>query len=257
MANVKDIVTIITLHGIELVASVEECDFILAIGGDGTILRASKVALTHDKSLIGYNTGTLGFLSCHRDIDTICRRMLSTDFFISSRKLLNITHGVSVDTREQTKQFALNEIVVSNSIRHKLVDIVVTVMDTNETMEYQADAIIFATPTGSTAYNLAAGGTLVHPSINCILITPVAPFSMSARPLILPDNVTLSITSVNDICVMVDGSSQVTDIPSNELPIHLNEYSNPYIKLVQFNDGFLDSIKTKLGWGQVLKHQQL
>jgi NAD+ kinase len=242
------VVEILTKYKIEIVTDPADCDFILAIGGDGTILHAGEYAIDYNKPLIGYNSGTLGFLACSNELDIICKNILNNNYFIVKHKCLCLKYN----NFTKTIGYALNEFVFK-SVNDTFIELHLQLMNTQECISYQADAVIFSTPTGSTAYNLGAGGSIVHPSVNCILITPVAPFSMSSRPIILPATSEIKIKYNEKFKVIKDG--QVINNIDNlhNLIIKYNSNYKKYIKLVKFNNYFIRLITNKLGWGEFIK----
>jgi NAD+ kinase len=246
--KLNGIIEVLTKYKIGIVTDPIDCDFILAIGGDGTILHAGEYAIDYNKPLIGYNSGTLGFLACGNDLDIICQNILNNNYFIQKRKCLCLKYN----NFTETIGYALNEFVFK-SVDDTFIELHLQLMNTQECISYQADAVIFSTPTGSTAYNLGAGGSIVHPSVDCILITPVAPFSMSARPIVLPATFEIKIKHNKKFKVIKDGQV-INDIDNlYNLIIQYNNNYKKYIKLVKFNNYFITSIQNKLGWGGVIK----
>jgi len=245
--KIDGIIEILNDNSILQTLDPSDCDFILAIGGDGTVLKAAEVALDYDKKLIGYNVGSVGFLTMGNDLNVICKALLCNDFVIDRRDVLYLR------TYKTDPIYALNEIVVSNKVRNKLLDLRLTINQTGESISYQADSVIFSTSTGSTAYNLSAGGAIVHPSIRCILITPIAPFSMAARPIILPGEFTIDIQSNTDTLIVVDGVKNFIIKKFDKCNIQYNYHFKKRVKLVKLNNNFIYSIKNKLGWGNIIK----
>lgn len=169
-----------------------QCDIIIAIGGDGTIIHCAKHAIESRKPLLGINAGRLGFLAKIEQSDlSLLSRLISGDYTLDKRMLLEVTAPVSGET---VRQYALNDAVISNGGLARLSDLDVF---SGEKLvgTYRADGLIFATPTGSTAYSLSAGGPIVDPSINCITMTPVCPHSLSSRSIIFNENKDLKVAA--------------------------------------------------------------
>ena len=154
-----------------------DCQVIVTVGGDGTILHSAKHALNYDKPLLGINAGRLGYLAQieRNELDGLSR-LISGEFSIGERMLLE----ARVDDRPPI--FALNEIVISRELT-KMVDLYVA-EDGVPMGNYRADGLILATPTGSTAYSMSAGGPIVDPGLDGILLTPICPHSLYARSVI-------------------------------------------------------------------------
>lgn len=244
--KIDGIVEVLNNFNFTIVLDPVECDVILAIGGDGTTLKAAKIAIDYNKLLVGYNTGTLGFLTASNTLENLCHCLKTKQYHIEYRDVLYLKNG------HASAYPAINEIVISNEIGTKFVSLNVKISNTSEIFQYQADKVIFSTTTGSTAYNLSAGGSIVHPAIRATLITPVAPFSMSARPIILPDFYNLSISSPDNITITIDGISQQIDKTYN-INIAYNFNYKRCVNIIKLNQNFFSSIQNKLGWGYVIK----
>ncbi len=181
-----------------------ECDIIIAIGGDGTILEVSAFAAKYDKLLLGINTGRLGFMaSIEADGLYKLSRLVSGDYVAQNRMMLEceLNKGGTV-----SKFTALNDIVLL--AQGRLCDY--EIVSQNEVVTaLRADGIIFSTPTGSTAYALSAGGPIISPEIECIQMTPICPHSLSSRTIIFsPDkclNVACAVRGGREIVLTIDG----------------------------------------------------
>ncbi len=220
-------------------ASLEEADIFIVYGGDGTILRAIwelTASQSFNTHLLGINTGHVGFLSNdfgrHR-ADTLLSRGI-TDY-ISKRALLEFDH-----------RYALNEIVVQPNYKGKLFKVVVRVGE-NE-LVFKGDGVIISTASGSTAYNLSAGGPIMMPTMRTINITPICPFSLSARPIVLSGEEPIYVETSGMADVTVDGHV-VGSMTLKKAKIGIAEES---ISLVKVNS-FIDAIHHKLGWNNSIK----
>ncbi len=176
-------------------------DVIVAVGGDGTVLEAVGTGLRLDKPLVGFNLGTLGFLAEAEpeDLVAVLERLTRGDYSIVERPTLRADlDGVSAA--------GVNDVVVEKIDSQRLVVLDVLV-DGNDFLTYRADGIVFATTTGSTAYAFSAGGPLVDPVVDAILMVPVAPHSLFGRPLILPitAEVECRVAADRPVRVSVDG----------------------------------------------------
>lgn len=244
----SELLEFLNMNGVTVLEEVEDVDFIIAVGGDGTILSAKAISIFYDKPIVGYNAGTLGFLSCDNDIVNIINSLRTREYVTQSKKLLR----ASIDTimPVMPTSWALNDLVIENYDRGSLANIDVHVENTNENISYHADKLIFSTATGSTAYNLSAGGSILHPDINGLIITPVAPFSMSARSIVVPDTYKLVISSPHDLFIKIDGRG---DYRINTQKNKLNIVYDGKLNLVKTNDAFLDIITSKLNWNTQIK----
>ena len=156
----------------------EYCDMAITVGGDGTIIHAAKYAAKADKQLIGVNVGSLGFVA---DVEPHeyeqLERLITGDYTTEERILLD----VEVIKEDGSKHYlAVNDAVVARGQLSKTIDLHLT-LDGDEISKYRADGLLFATPTGSTAYSLSAGGPILAPKMECILMTPVCPHSLFSR----------------------------------------------------------------------------
>ena len=185
-------------------------DLIFAFGGDGTILRAARLAAPLHIPLLGINLGRVGFLS-EIGPSAVAERVpqvLEGHYWVERRSMLHVElwrRGKRLHTFD-----ALNDVVASRASLSRVVDCTLMVNGQKVTT-YVADGVILATPTGSTAYSLAAGGPILHPELRCIVVTPIAPYLTIVRSLILPDDsqIELDITTDDAAYLTVDGQQHV------------------------------------------------
>lgn len=177
-------------------------DLIVSIGGDGTVLRASKIAIETNKKLLGINSGRLGYL-CAVDYKTVINNpdKLFDDLYESERTMLEVIYNGK-------KYIALNDIVLSRFNMGSTITLDVTSSQINN-VRWRGDGIIVSTPTGSTSYSYAAGGPFVDPGLHALIVTPICPHYGSNKSIILHDNDTIYIDPVNNqddsVCLYVDG----------------------------------------------------
>lgn len=190
-------------RGIEVVpTSSPELDIVVAIGGDGTVLRAARVALGNDVPLIGVNVGRKGFLA---DVEpSTLAQALDTLASGTWRESPRMTVQARLDNG--TSVVGINDVVVEKSGGHSLISIEVSI-DGEQFIDYHADGLVFATPTGSTAYNLSAGGPLVDPEVEALILSPVAPHSLFSKSIVLHPDAEIECRIVADrpASVSVDG----------------------------------------------------
>jgi NAD+ kinase len=225
-------------------------DYLISIGGDGTILRAATFVRNYNLPIIGINAGRLGFLATiqEENIEKLLTRVVANDFSVSKRTLVSLhAHPENVDLEDIN--FALNEITVSRKDTTSMITIE-TYINNEYLNSYWADGLIISTPTGSTGYSLSCGGPVIMPTSNCFVITPIAPHNLTARPLIIPDDseLTLKIKGREEQ-YLVSLDSRITSV-SNETTLTVKK-SDFHISIIEFpEEGFLRTIRKKLLWGE-------
>mgnify|MGYP001257602251 FL=1 len=224
-------------------------NYIICVGGDGTILKASSYVKNMGIPIIGINTGRLGFLAKIKavEIDNVIQAITKKKYTISEKTLLSVSYKNK--KQENKLGVALNELSITRKNTTSLITIE-TKLNDEYLNTYWADGLIIATPTGSTGYSLSCGGPIIMPESKNLVITPIAPHNLNARPLVIPDNtnITLKISGrENEFFVSLD--SKITTL-SNEMLILIKKA--PYkIKMIQLdNDNFLQTLRDKLYWGK-------
>ncbi len=169
-------------------------EILICLGGDGTILAAAEQAARSDCMIAGVNMGHLGFLSaCGRDeIDLLLDAIASGNYGVDERSMLQVTQSDLGSEEKSTPYLALNEVALMRAQTGKMIDVDV-VLDGSLLNRYHADGVLVATPTGSTAYSLSAGGPLLWPSAELMCLTPICPHSFTNRSVVLPDSVTITL----------------------------------------------------------------
>lgn len=217
----------------------EQTDMVIAIGGDGAMLRAARVCAPHHVPVLGVNMGALGFLTEIADPDDweqYIDRLLKGDYWVETRMMLRAQ--VIRDGKVIAIEDGLNDVVISRGILTRLVRLEMYIDDDWATT-YNADALIIATPTGSTAYALAAGGPILPPELHNILIVPVAPHLTMDRPIVLSVGATVEITPATgirtEIVLTVDGrlveNLQMTD----RVRVQASEYDSRFVRMRERN----------------------
>lgn len=173
-------------------------DMVLAVGGDGTMLAAVQSAVAWDVPVLGFNLGTLGFLAEAEpgDLADVVKRLTAGDFDVEER----LTVAATID---EVSAVGVNDVVVEKVDSTRLVSLSV-VIDGTEFATYRADGLIIATPTGSTAYSFSAGGPVVDPHVDALVLTPVASHSLFDRPLVIPATSRVDVTVRRDRLVRVN-----------------------------------------------------
>ncbi len=221
----------------------EKVDLLLVMGGDGSILRAMHHAGPHLRPIFGLNIGSLGFLTClpAEEYQQALQCIINKEYILSHRSLLELK------INEQFCGLALNDIVISRGERSQLVRLSVTI-DGVPLTEYHADGLIIATPTGSTAYSLAAGGPVVMPESKTLLITPICPHVFSNRSMVINDKSILTIEARRDqqIFISLDGREPRLMQPQERLSITTAEKTLPLAMLP--HTSFPQILRQKLKW---------
>lgn len=229
----------------------EDTQCAIVLGGDGTLLQAARELVTTDIKLIGINFGNLGFLAEVEkdDIEGTLDRLIRDEFFLESRMLL--TGKIIRGGRIVMENVALNDIVINRSSLMKVMQLSISVNDMRLS-EYNADGIIIATPTGSTAYSMSAGGPIVKPSAQLLLMTPICPHTLNTRSIILAaeDVIKIQVSSRrkydNDIKkVFFDGDDNIELEDGDIVQIEKSRLSAEIIKLK--SRSFLEILGKKMG----------
>lgn len=160
---------------------IKECDVVITVGGDGTIIHTARYCIEYDKPLLGINFGRVGFVATmEKDEIDFLSKLLTKDYYCENRMMLKVT--VETYVSEQIF-YAVNDAVIARGSLSRMMDLSVSV-NNQKICDYRADGIIFATPTGSTAYSLSAGGPVISPDMECILLTPICPHTLFSRSVI-------------------------------------------------------------------------
>ncbi|NDV57847.1 NAD kinase [Bacteroides sp. 519] len=225
-----------------------DADMVICIGGDGTFLKAANRVGRKGIPILGINTGRLGFLAdvSPEEIESTIDDIYQQHYTIEEKSVIQL---VCEDNKIlQTSPYALNEIAVLKRDSSSMITIHTSINGEN-LITYQADGLILATPTGSTAYSLSVGGPILVPQLNAITITPVAPHSLNVRPVVIRDDweITLDIESRNhSFLVAIDGRNETLK-DSNILTIRKADYM---IKVVKRADqSFFKTLRGKMMWG--------
>ena len=220
------------------------CDAVIAIGGDGTILRSATSASVYDKPVLGLNLGRLGFMAGleFSELDLISR-LFTKEYTIQKRMMLDVT--VNRDGRCEYRNIALNDVVLSRGTTSHIIDFSVMHND-NVCLQYRADGLIICTPTGSTAYSLSAGGPVVDPAVKSIILTPICPHSLCDRSIIFSSDSVLDIAPTiareNEVYLNLDGDSYYK--LDSGVTIHVKR-SRQYAKFIIIKHNSFSSVFTQ------------
>ncbi len=240
---------------IPLIDDEQKYDLKIGIGGDGTILKMMRTLQKKDGLFLGINFGTLGFLSelNPRNAMKGIKQIFEGDFHIDERKLLKcfVYRKNRAGQKEKIfRAYSLNEIVLGHGGIARLSNFNVKV-NRRFLSTYRSDGLIFCTPTGSTAYSLSAGGPIVGPNIETILLTPISPHTLSHRPILLSDKRTIHINfdaRVDSIGVTIDGQIHFSAKPTDEVSILRATRTAKFIRLKEAH--FFRTLRNKMGWGE-------
>ncbi|RMF94547.1 MAG: NAD(+) kinase [Candidatus Schekmanbacteria bacterium] len=230
------------------------CDLVIVLGGDGTFLSVARLLVKTDIPILGINLGSLGFLTettltnMYKVIDDVFKG----NFEIDNRMVLR-TH-VHRQGERIAEYNALNDVVINNGALARIITMS-TFIDNKFVTRYRADGLIVSTPTGSTAYSLAAGGPIVYPNLDVITISPICPHTLGNRPIVIPGSSIIEVTletKTEDVLLTLDGqvgftlrSKDVVEIKKSEKPI----------RIIQSRErNYFETLRTKLGWGNSEKN---
>lgn len=226
----------------------EDSDVLISMGGDGTFLASARAVGAAGTPVLGINLGSLGFLTQLRphQLENALDAIASGEYLIEERMLLK----TEIEGRPRLESpYALNDVVIDNGPVARLIDIKLAV-NGEELVTYRADGLILATPTGSTAYSLAAGGPILHPTMQAIVVSPIAAFSLSTRPMVFSasDTLEIRIGSEHEVGgLTLDGQVSAPLSDTDRLKITQADFR---LKVVVFpTSSFYKVLKEKLHWG--------
>ncbi|MEJ5348790.1 MAG: NAD(+)/NADH kinase [Desulfosoma sp.] len=227
-----------------------DADAVIVLGGDGTLLSVARQVADRDVPIVGVNLGGLGFLTeisrerCFQDLDHV----LSGAYEIEERMRLRVV--IESRGQELFVQTVLNDAVINKGALARIVELE-TFIDGRYLTHYRADGLIVATPTGSTAYNLSAGGPIVYPTAQAVILTPICPFTLTNRPIILPASSLIEVRldeKAQDVTLTCDGQVGYHLSPKDSISMAMSPHSLKLIKPASTD--YFDILRTKLKWGQ-------
>ena len=224
-------------------------DFAIVLGGDGTLLSAARALAPMNAPILGVNLGSLGFLTevPLPDLYPALEAVIANKCEVETRSMIHA--GVFRDGQQLADAHALNDVVISKTTIARLASFDIFINE-RFVSAYRGDGLIVSTPTGSTAYNLAAGGPILMPAIEGIVITPICPHSLSHRPLVVRDSVEIEIkvkSATDEAFLSVDGQIGVPVAEGDRLVCRKSPYTT---QLMRLQRGFFEVLRTKLKWGQ-------
>lgn len=226
----------------------ERSDLIVVLGGDGTLLHAARLCVRREVPILGVNLGTLGFLAevPRQELFDALERVLAGDYTLERRTRLDVELWRGDERRFSAE--VLNDVVIGKNALARIADIQVHVGGLPLTT-YNADGVIVSTPTGSTAYSLAAGGPIVHPSVRALLVVPICPHTLTQRPIVLPDEheVELLLASDSEMFVTLDGQSGQPLECGDRVVVRRARASTVLVRAVPIT--YYEVLRSKLRWG--------
>lgn len=243
-------------EGLRPYESIEDIDLLVVVGGDGTVLRAVRELSNFKTPILSINRGTMGFLAEieYEELDDILPKILNGGGMVEERRILRVV--AERNGKNIHKGFALNEAVIAQGTIARLVDLKTRVNE-EDLATFHADGLIASTPTGSTAYSLAAGGPIVHPTLAATILTPINPHSFSQKPIVLPSDYKIDIevlAKVNKfqdtkVVLTLDGQAYIPLQNRDIIKICGCDDTVKFLRRKQ--DSFFGTLRQKLKWGEV------
>jgi NAD+ kinase len=231
-------------------AEFADVDLAVVLGGDGTMISAARLLKNSNVPVLGINYGSLGYITEFRieELYESLERVLIGDYTLDTRVTLDVTHERNGE--QLSKNRVLNDVVINKAALARIIEIEAT-LDDLYVNDFRADGLIIATPTGSTAYNLSAGGPIVFPSMNAVVLTPICPFTLSNRPIVIPDSAVIELklkTSDEEVALTLDGQIGFVLTTDDIVKVSKSETSLNLVKPP--NRNYFDVLRNKLRWGR-------
>jgi NAD+ kinase len=225
----------------------ENADLVVSIGGDGTLLAATRLMVDYKVPLVGINLGRLGFLAdvTMQDLDCHLEGIFNGDYTVEKRFLLQ--GDVALHNAEGVSQVAFNDIILHS---HKTVSMIEFEVFTNGQLinRQRADGLIVTTPTGSTAYSLSGGGPIMHPTLDVIALVPICPHTLSHRPIVLPANQTIEIRLAAHHSALVSFDGNTRAIAGELDRVSVQRYPSEITLLHPSSYDYFNILRSKLKW---------
>lgn len=227
-----------------------DADLIVVLGGDGTMISTARLLSDRDVLVLGINYGSLGYLTDFRieEMFPALEAIIAGEYEIDRRVMLETEHWRGGERLASGR--ILNDVVVNKAALARIIEIDVRLNDLFVNT-FRADGLIISTPTGSTAYNLSAGGPIVYPSMNAVVLTPICPFTLTNRPIVIPDSSEIELLLHNEnegVVLSLDGQTGYPMQAKDRVVIRKSETT---FNLVQpANRNYFDVLRDKLKWGR-------
>lgn len=229
-------------------------DLMITVGGDGTFLRAVTFVGSLDIPILGINTGRLGFLAIiHKNcIESCFNQILEGKFTLQKRSLLTLKTSPPLKEFEELN-FALNEVTIAKKNSTSMIG-VTTHLNNEFLTNFWADGLIFSTPTGSTGYSLSCSGPVVLPNSKSLIITPIAPHNLNARPMCIPDDTSITVeVETREHSFLISLDSRQTSVPENT-KIFIQKANFTIKSVLPKDQTFLQTLRLKLLWGEDIRN---
>ena len=227
-----------------------QSDLIVVLGGDGTMISTARLTGDREVLVLGINYGSLGYLTDFRieEMFPALEMILAGEYEIDRRVMLDVEHFRA--DKKLAEGRVLNDVVVNKSALARIIEIEVN-LNRLYVNSFRADGLIVATPTGSTAYNLSAGGPILYPSMNAVVLTPICPFTLTNRPIVVPDEDEIEIKLKNDIeGVILTLDGQIGFPISTEDKVLIRKSATTFNLVQPPNRNYFDVLRNKLKWGR-------
>ena len=237
----------IDVMGMEFEHLCRQCDALVTLGGDGTLIAAVRRSFTYDIPVLGIYAGNLGFLADvgMDELDSFVQKIANQEFRMDERSVLEAS---IIKNGQKITMHAFNDIVLTRPSISNMIHIE-TLVDGKSFNTYYGDGVIVSTPTGSTAYNLSAGGPVLFPLTHVFSLTPICPHSLTQRPVVLPGEFSIEMkTPKNPALIIIDGQDMHELDAGESIHIQLATKTAKLIHREEFN--YFDVLKEKLGWGE-------
>jgi len=231
---------LIGILGMDFEKMCESVDFLVTLGGDGTLISVARRSYRFDKPVLGINAGKLGFLTDINpdNIEEFLEKFLKGEYRVDERMVIEVDYRGS-------KLYAFNDVVISKDVISSMIHINV---DTNESYlnRYYGDGLIISTPTGSTAYNLSAGGPVVYPLTESFILTPICPHSLTQRPLVLPSHFEIDLEVEENRAKLIIDGQEIFNIDGK---MRIKKAEKPAKLIHRLERNYFDVLREKLHWG--------
>ncbi len=222
-------------------------DILVTLGGDGTLISAVRRSFKHNIPILGVYAGSLGFLADIKldELEAFVAKMMQGEVRVDERSILEATFKQNA---KEIKQYAFNDIVLTRHSVSNMIHIE-TLVDSKAFNTYFGDGVIVSTPTGSTAYNLSAGGPVLFPLTNVFALTPICPHSLTQRPVVLPGKFSIEMKTPKERALLIIDGQDKYELEQDE-SIHI-KLASQRVKLIHRDEfNYFDILKEKLGWGE-------
>jgi NAD+ kinase len=227
-----------------------KADLIIALGGDGTLLNIAPLVERPDVPILGVNMGGLGFITevAVDELEAVLRKTLDGDYEVEQRMTLEVR--VQGKRGKGHKFRVLNDVVITKGARSRIIDLETYIGD-DYLCTYRADGLIVSTPTGSTAYSLAAGGPILEPALGAIIISPICPHTLTNRPIVVPSKGTIRVTlrSFGDTVILSPDGQQGVRLNNGD-KVEARDYGLPVSLIKLPSRSYYEILRKKLKWGE-------